>query len=222
MKAQNTPDLIGKKYYRLTIIGFEHRHKRWDWVCKCDCGNITIVMPAFVKRGTTQSCGCYGHERRIERNLRFTKSERRLNKLWSDIKERCYNPKNTSYINYGGRGIKMCDEWLNSAEKFRLHAFNNGYADSLTIERIDNDADYSPDNCKWIPKAEQSKNRRSCIMVTYNNETTTLSDACRKANIKRATVSARLSRGWTFDDAMNIPVSSIHGSRFHSYHTQIK
>ena len=118
------------------------------------------------------------------------------------MKARCYNPHNKSYKNYGGRGISVCDEWIDSYEAFYKWAISSGYQPGLTIERIDNEKGYSPENCRWATKAEQTRNRRSVIWITYNGKTQCMEDWAKELGISRGTISSRLKAGRTFSEAL--------------------
>lgn len=123
----------------------------------------------------------------------------RLYYIWSSMKERCYNPHNKRYKNYGGRGISVCIEWVNSFIDFKDWAFGNGYEDNLTIDRIDNDGNYCPKNCRWITRKEQNRNYSRNHKITYNGETLCLADMADKYGVKRTTVLFRIKSGKPLD-----------------------
>jgi hypothetical protein len=130
------------------------------WRCRCDCGAETIVTLSNLQCGHVSSCGCYRREHMIAANKTHGGKGTRLYEVWHGMKYRCLNPKSKPYMNYGGRGITVCDSWINDFEAFRAWALSNGYNDNLTIERVNRNGNYEPSNCKWIPLSEQPKNRR--------------------------------------------------------------
>ena len=154
-------DLTGHRFGRLTVLEEAGRSTcgKIQWRCLCDCGGEIVADGGDIKRGRTQSCGCLYRET-MARGTHTTHGGRRtrLWNIWSGMRSRCNNPKTEWYKNYGGRGIHVCKDWDNFAV-FRDWALSHGYTDDLTIDRIDVDGDYEPNNCRWITRADQNRNR---------------------------------------------------------------
>lgn len=149
-------DLIGHKFNHLIVLSYagQARTAR-TFNCRCDCGN-TIVLDAYsITSGKRKDCGCLNRQRGAKVN------NRRLYCIFTGMKSRCYNPNATGYKNYGGRGITICDEWLADFFAFKDWATSHGYADELTIDRIDNEKGYCPNNCRWVTRADQNRNKRN-------------------------------------------------------------
>lgn len=190
-------DLTGERFGRLVVISETERIRNKNgipyrmWICKCDCGNTLVCDTNRLRQGITKSCGCLRREIARKRSISHGKSKTKLYHVWTSMKGRCFRESDNAYKNYGKRGIGMCEEWINDFNAFHEWAITNGYKEGLTIERIDNDSGYFPDNCKWIPRKEQSRNRRSCHYITYHGETKTLSEWSRLLHIDRECVRNR-------------------------------
>ncbi len=192
-------DLTGQRFGRLTVLEFvPTAGKHSFWKCKCDCGNVKNIRSDVLLEGKTISCGCEKKKQdriNLVKNHSHKQSGKRIYYEWQGMKGRCYNSNNERYDSYGGRGIKMCDEWKNDFQAFYDWAMLNGYADDLSIDRIDNSGDYEPSNCRWTDNFTQSRNRRSNIIVDYNGEKMCLTDAAALARLTRSVVDARYHRG---------------------------
>lgn len=193
-------DLTGIRYGRLTVVSraCNSGSGATKWLCQCDCGNEVIAAAGNLKLGRTKSCGC------LRKEIAHGKADTRLHRIWTGMKTRCYNAESDAYDRYGGRGIEVCEDWKNSFVSFYEWAMANGYADNLTIDRIDNDGNYSPENCRWSTKQEQNNNRRCNRMITYNGKTQNVAQWARELGLNRVTLQARLTRyGWSVEKAFS-------------------
>lgn len=201
-------DLTGKKFGRLTVLKHcgSNKYGRSLWLCQCECGNKKIILGNSLLSKLTISCGCYNTEIIKRTNLKHNMSYSKLYRVWGSMKTRCYNKNFMYYYNYGGRGIKVCDEWKNDFYKFYNWAIKNGYQDNLTIDRINNDGDYEPSNCRWTTRAEQNNNMRKNIIIDYNGEEKTISQWATEFNLTRTALYYRIKRGWDIEKALTTPL----------------
>ena len=177
------------------------------WLCKCDCGNEFITTATNLRSGQVSSCGCYRDELRRENGKKNAKHHgygTRLYRIYRGMWQRCYDKNVKQYSRYGGRGIKICEEWLGEKgfENFRQWALKNGYSDNLSIDRIDNDKGYSKDNCRWCTNKEQMNNRRVNVCLTLNGETHTMAEWSDITGINVATIKSRYRAGWSDEDIL--------------------
>lgn len=204
-------DLTGQRFGRLLVVKrAENIGKQTAWLCMCDCGNETIVASWNLKTGNTSSCGCLWRcvvpANNKELNTRHGESHSKLHRTWCNMRYRCYNPNCKSYKNYGGRGITICDEW-SSYESFRTWALENGFADGLSIDRIDVNGNYEPSNCRWVSDKVQHNNTRKNHHLTMNGETHTIQEWSEITGIKWTTINARIKAGWTVEKALTREVT---------------
>ena len=170
-------DLTGKKFGKLTVIKRveNNRHRQPQWLCKCDCGKETIITGQKLRTGHTKSCGCIIYEQKTRLTHGMTGTT--LHNRWLNMKSRCYNPKNKRYARYGGRGITVCQEWMDFTN-FYNWSINNGFNESLTLDRIENDKGYCPQNCRWATQKLQANNRSSNDIFCIDGVSKTLSEWC--------------------------------------------
>ncbi|MBQ5655948.1 MAG: hypothetical protein IIV14_00755 [Bacteroidaceae bacterium] len=200
----NRIDLTGQRFGRLVVIEYagSNNHKRAAWRCLCDCGNQKIVDSGNLRSGNSQSCGCLHNELLSERYTTHGETGSRLYWIWHGMKARCLNAKDKRYGDYGGRGIKVCDEWL-SYEGFRDWAMANGYADNLTIDRLEVNGNYEPSNCRWATDVQQSNNKRNNRRITFNGKTQTIKQWADELGVKYNTLYFRIARsGWDVEKAL--------------------
>ena len=205
-------DLTGQRFGRLVAIKENGRTKQGQamWLCRCDCGNVKSIASSSLVGGLTKSCGCYNSEMRVKRNLKHGFSYRnrkiRLYEVWCNMLQRCSNPNNEMYKNYGGRGIKVCEEWHDFAT-FKEWAYASGYDENAeryecTIDRIDNNGNYEPSNCRWVDMKTQAKNTRKVRLLTVNGVTKPLTLWAEEQGIQPSTIRGRLRIGWTPEEAV--------------------
>lgn len=216
----------GEKFYSLTIIGFEHifheRGSRWNWICRCDCGTIVSVRPSRVMSGHTTSCGCNRREAIVEYNKKAKLkhgaaaggSLSRLYRIWSGMKKRCSCERCEEYVDYGGRGIFVCDDWKNDFSLFRDWAYKNGYDESLSLDRINVNGPYSPDNCRWTDMKTQTRNRRNNVRYEYKGEERTIGEISEICGIPYANIYYRINTlGWSIDRATTEKVADLNNKK---------
>ena len=197
-------DLTGQRFGRLVVLKRDGKDFPTKWICKCDCGKECSVFAENLRRGHTTSCGCFRDENRGNLKRTHGYSKTRIYGVWGKIKARCCNPNNPSFPRYGGRGITICDEWENDPMAFINWAYANGYREDAeygetTVDRIDNNKGYSPDNCRIADAQIQSNNRRSNKRITYNGETHTVAEWSRILNVNQQTLTSGLWSGMSFE-----------------------
>lgn len=194
------PDnIVGQRFGKLVVLSMYERtpQRKYKWLCQCDCGNQCVVFGSKLKNGHTKSCGCLRHN--SPPNKTHGKKDDVLYPVWCQMRYRCSNPKHHAYKWYGGKGITICDEW-NDFQTFYDWMHNNGWKPGLTIDRIDPNGDYCPENCRLVDLYQQQNNRSNNIMLEYNGQKDTISNWAKKIGISRWVIAARYYRGITGDE----------------------
>lgn len=208
-------DLTGIRFGRLIVLerstqDDKNGHARW--ICQCECGNMCVKDGYALRIGKTKSCGCLMSEHQMSQKTSGSFAFKhglvyhRIYSIWRGMIDRCERPKNKAYNYYGGRGIRVCDEWRQSVEAFAEWAFQSGYQENLTIDRIDVNGDYCPENCRWATLKEQSRNRRNIRPLTYQGVTRPLWEWAEITGISVTLLSSRMSKGWPAERIFNEPV----------------
>ena len=191
-------DLTGKRFGNLVAIGLDtSSDRRTKFICVCDCGNVKSIRSDALLSGATISCGCVKKKQdaiNLAKHHSHKMSDTRIYSIWQGMKGRCFNGNDARYSSYGGRGISVCDEWKNDFTVFYNWAIDNGYSDSLTIERINNDGNYEPSNCRWATNTEQCNNRRTNIKIKIGNSERSLKEWCDIFELDYKTINARYHR----------------------------
>ena len=215
-------DLTNQTFGRLTVIEeapprvYQSGRKIYMWKCRCECGNICTVATSDLRSGHTASCGCYQKECASEAKKTHGKSKERLYNIYKNMHKRCDDPSCGHYKWYGGKGISVCHEWSgdNGVAAFFEWALNNGYSDELTIDRIDGNKGYSPDNCRWATRKQQSNNIKSNVILTYNGKDYTLSELAEYAKMPRGTLRTRIFKlGMEVKNAVEKPINAKSRNR---------
>ena len=208
-------DLTGQRFGRLKVIKREPGLKFGYalWLCICDCGTEIILPSRSLISGNTKSCGCFKREVSIGKFVEYRKEnlhcpeerDRRLENIWSGMRYRCFNPTSKLYPNYGGRGITICQEW-SDFYAFQEWAFSSGYSEDLTIDRIDVNGPYSPENCRWATLRQQARNKRETIYLTLGEDCKPLADWAEELGIPWGTLHTRYLLGWSDERILTTPV----------------
>lgn len=205
-------DITGNRYDRLVVIEYigNVNDNRQHWLCQCDCGKNITARGDSLKAGTTKSCGCLlkdiARERMVQLSTTHGMSKTSIYSVWISMRDRCKNPNNSVYKNYGGRGITVCQEWDESFEAFHRDV-GDPPTSKHTIDRINNDGNYEPGNVRWVTMKKQARNRRSNFLITYDGKTMTSIEWGELLGIRAATIRQRIKRdGWSIEKALTTPV----------------
>lgn len=206
-RAITDKDIVGKRYGKLVVLAIDSRRDKANHkylLCQCDCGKQKSIAMSHLKTGSSRSCGCGVVESTIKRNTTHNGTYSRLYSIWAGMKRRCFNPNDANFKYYGGRGITMAKEW-NDFSTFREWSLANGYNDSLTIDRINVNGNYTPDNCRWVDFKFQSCNKTNNRSITIDGETKLISEWCKVASVSCTQVYYRLKQGWNIKNALFLP-----------------
>lgn len=190
-------DLTGKQFGRLSVLHRTENDKSGltQWRCVCACGKEVTVRSQDLRRGRQVSCGCNIREKTAARNYKHGQAQTRLHRIWKNMKSRCYNPRVPSYRDYGARGITICPEWRDDFNTFYVWAISNGYSEEKSIDRIDNNGAYAPDNCRWATRTEQCRNQRTNHLINTPWGLLCLREASERSGVPLATIKQRIKRG---------------------------
>lgn len=215
-------DLVGRRFGRLVVLrrAVNRKNHQARWYCRCECGDFSIVSGYRLRSGRTKSCGCWKRDTASivyteigKRKMKHGKEPIRLYRIWRNMKQRCFNPADAYFDSYGGRGITVCDEWKSNFIVFRDWSFSHGYTETLTIDRIDNDGDYTPENCRWVTCIEQANNRRSTRLISHNGEIHSVTEWARIYHLPAHVLFQRLKKT-SFEEAISVP--------YHAYKVKSK
>lgn len=201
-------DITGHRFQRLIAVSHERtlyaNRMQVLWTLQCDCGAVIRTTGTHLRKGRVKSCGCLNNEATAARSRTHGKRRTPTYNVWATMRARCDNPKSIGFLNYGGRGIRVCGRW---------HDFANFLADmgerpgkGYSIDRKDNNGDYCPENCQWATRIEQGRNRRSNVLLTFNGKTMTVADWSRETGIRQQVIRRRLNLGWSHEDTLSRPV----------------
>jgi hypothetical protein len=196
----------GEKFNRLTVVNFSHKVKSFNWfTCQCDCGKVITRRQDHLLRTNNQSCGCLKKEINKRTHTKHGLSgDTPEYQAWAHMLRRCYTPTTKGFENYGGRGITVCDRWRFAFENF-LNDMGYRPSRQYSLDRINNDGNYEPSNCRWATAKEQCNNTRRCRMLTFNNETLTIAQWSEKLGFNRGVLLFRIRRGWSVEKALLTP-----------------
>lgn len=209
-------DIIGKKFNRLTVLEFvgTDKYGNTKFLCECDCGNRKVLLGSKVKGGRTKSCGCLHSETARNNTKKHLSSHTKLYSVYAHILSRCFCKTNKNYHNYGGRGITVCEEWADKEkgfDKFKEWAYQNGYDENAkfgncTIDRINNDGNYEPSNCRWVDIKTQANNKRQNHLITFNGKMQNVTQWATELGFTNSTLFNRIRKGWSVEETLTTSV----------------
>lgn len=211
--AKKIVDMTGRRYGRLVVEKLHHRSGRKTfWQCLCDCGNTSVVRNSALTSGNTKSCGCLNNELRLERNYTHRMSDSIEYQSWSCAKTRCTNENINRADRYSGRGIIMCDRWFNSFENF-YQDMGKRPSKKHSLDRIDNNGNYEPGNCRWATQTEQMNNTSINVLIDVNGEMLTRGQISKRYNLNYSTIRYRIAAGWDINKIISTrPRPILHNS----------
>ena len=204
-------NLTGRRFGRLVVLCEGNKKgKNTTWHCKCDCGKELDIIAYNLKDGHTRSCGCLALDVNSKLHKKHGDTKTRLFRTWQHMLSRCYNCNVKGYKNYGGRGISVCREWIDSFSDFRDWALRNGYNEELSIDRINVNGNYEPSNCRWTTSKVQANNKRNNRLLTYKGQTKTLSEWADIVKISSVAIKARIDMyHWSIEKALTTPLRRL-------------
>jgi hypothetical protein len=195
---------IGKRQGQIVVLSHFKKGKNNSnyFRCQCDCGRIAEIRVDHFFNDKQTTCGTF--HKKYENSVIGNK----IYNTWNRMINRCYNPKSHKYYRYGKRGISVCKDWLNNYDNFYIWCINNGYKEGLSLDRINNDGNYEPSNCRWTTRKQQQRNMCRNRIITYKNQTHCLAEWCERLNLKYETIKSRLNKGWSIERAFEEPIVS--------------
>lgn len=198
-------DMVGYEFSGCNVIHQAYKKNgKTYWECLCTCGNKFIAEGSNIRQGHTKSCGCL--RSRYAKRKSHGQINTKLYSKWNSMKTRCNNPNHDSFINYGNKGIEVCEEWNNSFEKFYDWSIDSGYSEGLSLDRVDNSKGYYPENCRWVEFKEQGRNKTNNRLLTYKGKTLCLSEWAETMGLPDYVLRNRLNRGWSVEKSLTTPV----------------
>lgn len=210
-------DMIDSRHGRLRVTSYSHAHNGAFWNCICDCGEQAVVSGRLLRKGVVKSCGCgslaqavaNARASAVRRRGKHWPLSRKLKELRRNMIARCYDPENKRFANYGGRGVMVCDEWLNDRSAFYDWVIDNGWSESLTIERVDVNGNYEPSNVRFVPMQEQQNNTTRSRVLEWAGRKMTVSEWARDLGVRPQALQHRVDRGWRIERIFTQPFRKV-------------